>query len=315
MEIRQLRYFVAAVDARSITRAAHQLHLVQSALSHQIANLEQELNAPLLVRSRSGVVPTEAGLLLYRHAQAALKNVEAARQAIFTVGNDVRGAVKIGLPNSTVPLLALPLLRAIRKELPNVEISIYEGLSAIHADMLFDGKLDLAILFESIAPRGMEISAIFSETMHFLTADVDAVARYSKLDAIDLLEVARWPLLLPPPPNGIRVILERECFRANLRLQVAANLSGVQTISNAVVAGLGSTVMMAANVKSPRRKSVLLLPIRKPAIERPAVIAQLADLPLTRAVSTVKALIVTEVERLVTAARWPGASLPSRAAR
>ena len=63
MELRQCRYFVAVVDAKSITSAARKLHVVQSAVSHQVARLEEELQAMLLERTRSGVVPTEAGRL------------------------------------------------------------------------------------------------------------------------------------------------------------------------------------------------------------------------------------------------------------
>lgn len=312
MELRQLRYFVAVVDARSITRAAHHIHVVQSALSHQIANLEKELGTALLSRSQGGVLPTEAGLLMYRHAQATLKNMEAARQSISTAGKEVRGAVAIGIPNSTVPMLALPLLRAVRQQLPDVEISIFEGLSALHAEMLAAGKLDLAVLFESAAPRGFAFTPLFYETLHFMSADAQACKAYAGLAAVSLREVAKWPLLLPPSPNGIRVILERECLRANLKLQVVANLSGVQTIRDAVKMGLGSTVMMAANADLPRRKKILMLPIQKPGIERPAGIFQLENLPLTQAASGVKDLMIDAVRQIIGSNRWPGARLAQR---
>lgn len=309
MDIRQLRYFVAVVDARSITAAAQQLHVVQSAISHQMANLEAELGAALLTRSHGGVRATEAGQLLYRHAQAALKNIEAARQAIASLGTEVRGAAAIGIPNSTVPLIALPLLQRARERFPLVEISIFEGLSSMHRDLLANGQLDLAILFESVAPAGMELTSLMSERLHFVCADARARETYAGLDAIRLHEVCKWPLLLPPRPNGIRVILERECQRAGLDLQLAANLSGVRTIWNAVRSGLGSTVMMAANVDPAQASEVLVLPIRDPEIERPAGIVQLAHLPLTQAASELKKLVVQIVLELVAAGNWPGASL------
>lgn len=73
MELRQCRYFIAVVDAQGITSAARKLNVVQSAVSRQIANLEGELQIKLLQRTRTGVVPTEAGPVLYLHAQPAVK--------------------------------------------------------------------------------------------------------------------------------------------------------------------------------------------------------------------------------------------------
>ena len=90
MELRQLRYFLAVVDAGSITCAARKLHVVQSALSHQVANLEAEFNTELLLRSNKGVQPTAAGLAMYRHAQAVIKNVDAIGQSLHALGNEVR---------------------------------------------------------------------------------------------------------------------------------------------------------------------------------------------------------------------------------
>ena len=312
MEMRQLRYFVAVVDAGSITKAAQQLHVVQSALSHQVANLEKELGVALLLRGRGGVVVTEAGVLMYRHAQATLKNMEAVKQSIGTIGREVRGVVSIGIPNSTVPMLAIPLLQAVRRQLPLVEISIFEGLSAMHAEMLAAGKLDLAVLFETVAPRGFAITPLFSETLHFVSADARACMAYAGLSAVSLREVTKWPLLLPPSPNGIRVILERECMRANLKLQVAANLSGVQTITDAVRLGLGSTVMMAANAEPSEHGKMLMLPIHKPDIERPAGLFQLENLPLTQAAESVKTLTIAAVRESIGNSRWPGAKLTLR---
>jgi LysR family nitrogen assimilation transcriptional regulator len=310
MEMRQLRYFVAVVDAGSITRAAHLLHVVQSALSHQIANLEKEVGAALLLRSSGGVAPTEAGLLMYRHAQAALKSLEAARQAIRASGTEIRGAVAIGIPNSTAIVLALPLLKAVRMKLPNVELSIIEGLSTMHAEQLAAGKLDLAILFEPTPPKGFEAILLFNEKLHFVSADVRAREAYSGMEAISLREVVKWPLLLSPKPTGIRLLFEGACMRAGLQLQVLAELSGVQTIRGAVNAGLGSTVMMATNARpSPERNNLLILPIRNPQLQRPGGLSQLVHSSLTPAAESVKALTIQTVRELISGDNWPGGSL------
>ena len=308
MELRQFRYFVTVVDSRSITRAAHHLHVVQSALSHQIANLEKELGAVLLLRGKNGVVPTEAGLLMYQHAQTVLKNVEAAKQAISTAGQDVRGSVAVGIPNSTAGVLALPLLEATRKALPHVQLSLIEGLSTLHAEGLAAGKFDLAILFDVASKGGFDATALCTERLHFLSADTRALRDYAGLPAISLEEVGKWPLLLPPLSTGIRLLLDRACVRANLSLQIVAELSGLQTIRGAVQARLGSTVMMAANAQTTsKQKHVVMLPIKSPELERRSSVVHLRHASLTPAAASVKALIIETVNELIQANLWPGA--------
>ena len=311
MEIRQLKYFIAVVDACSITRAAHQLHVVQSAISHQIANLEAELGAGLLLRSKAGVAPTEAGLLLYRHAQAALRNLETARQTINTASKDVRGVVVIGIPNGAAPMLALPLLHAARMQLPNVELNIFEGLSTLLAERLAAGKLDMAVLFDTTV-RGFDGVPLFTEKLQFMSSNAAAVKAYAGRSEISLREVVQWPLLLAPSPNLIRDLLERECVRADLKLQVVANLNGVHTIREAVKSGLGSTVTVAANANfSARQKKVLMLQITDPEIERPAGLFQPGNSSLTQAGLSVKILLIQTVEQLISGNKWPKASLLS----
>jgi hypothetical protein len=81
MDLRQLRYFVGTVQAGSLSRAADQLHVAQSALSHHLASLEAELDTQLVIRGPKGIVLAEAGSVLCRDAEAILRHVESAKQA------------------------------------------------------------------------------------------------------------------------------------------------------------------------------------------------------------------------------------------
>ena len=308
MELRQLRYFLAVVDAGSITRAARKLHVVQSALSHQMANLEAEFNTELLLRSNNGVQPTEAGLAMYRHAQAVIKNVDAIGQSLRALDNEVRGAVTIGLPNSTADVLALPLLHAVRQELAHVELGIVEGLSGMLAEQLTAGRLDMCILFEAEAMRGFDCLPLMKERLHFVSALPEAHKAYGRARSINLKDVVKWPLVLPPKPNGVRILLEREAARADLQLQVVADLSGLRTILAAVEGGLASSVTMAANaVASSRREKLLMLPIRNPAIDRSAGLFQPQQVSLTVAARGVREITLRLVKELIAQGNWPGA--------
>lgn len=96
MNFRRLKYFVKIVDIGSLTRAAEVLHIAQPALSQQVATLEGELNQQLLIRTKRGVTPTDAGKILYTHARAILRQCEQAQLAVHNVGQALSGQVSIG---------------------------------------------------------------------------------------------------------------------------------------------------------------------------------------------------------------------------
>ena len=76
MNIRRLRYFLKIIDVGSLTGAAEVLHIAQPALSQQLSTLEAEFKQRLVIRSKQGVTPTTAGLVLYRHAQTILRQLD-----------------------------------------------------------------------------------------------------------------------------------------------------------------------------------------------------------------------------------------------
>src|SRR5690606_20627663 len=97
MELRQLRYFVAASEAGSLLKASGRLHVAQPALGQQITALENELGARLLDRSSRGVTLTEAGKVFLEHARIVLADVEKARMAVRESTTAPSGEVALGL--------------------------------------------------------------------------------------------------------------------------------------------------------------------------------------------------------------------------
>lgn len=97
MNLRRLKYFVKIVDIGSLTQAAEVLHIAQPALSQQVATLEGEMDQQLLIRTKRGVTPTEAGKILYTHARTILRQCEQAQLAVHNVGQTLSGNVSIGL--------------------------------------------------------------------------------------------------------------------------------------------------------------------------------------------------------------------------
>src|SRR5436305_3478038 len=148
MEIRQLRYFEAVVRHRHFTRAADELHIAQSALSHQVRRLEQELGVELLSRTTRSVQPTEAGELVAGRARTVLAETEALRGDVDELRGLVRGHVTVGAMLFGGELDIPAILSSFADTFPDVEIGLREGTAQRMVEMLTDGSLDVAFALE-----------------------------------------------------------------------------------------------------------------------------------------------------------------------
>ena len=108
MDLKQIQYFIALFEDGSVTRAAKRLHIVQPALSMQIAKLEDELHQQLFERGADGMAPTAAGRLMYRLFLPIMRDLAHARQQLVQRDEVVTGHVGIGLIAS-IPLAILLL--------------------------------------------------------------------------------------------------------------------------------------------------------------------------------------------------------------
>ncbi len=147
MELRHLRYFVAAAEMGSLTEAARRrLYTSQPSLSRQIRNLEREVGAELLSRSAHGVETTAAGKAFLDHARLALMHadaaVETARRAAEPEGTTFAIGFQTGHETTWLPRAT----RELHDELTNIQVAVSSGFSPDLAEALVRGRLDLAFL-------------------------------------------------------------------------------------------------------------------------------------------------------------------------
>src|SRR5471032_138539 len=137
MNLRRLKYFVKIVDIGSLTQAAEVLHIAQPALSQQLATLEGELQQQLLIRTKRGVTPTEAGNILYMHAQTILRQCEQAHSAVNCAGQALSGQLSVGLAlGSAAPNMAAQVLQAVREQHPRILLYINENFNSTLAELV-----------------------------------------------------------------------------------------------------------------------------------------------------------------------------------
>ncbi|GDY40257.1 hypothetical protein SANT12839_011390 [Streptomyces antimycoticus] len=147
MDVKQLKALVTVAEVGSVTRAAELLHLVQPAVTRQIRTLEEELGVPLFERTRQGMRPTEAGAIMADRARRALNELERARAEVQPTPGVVTGIVTVGLLESTTDLLAEPLVSALARDHPGIELRLMTAYSGHLQQWLDDGDLDLTLLY------------------------------------------------------------------------------------------------------------------------------------------------------------------------
>ena len=307
MELRQLRYFVRVVELGSMSRAALDLNLVQSALSQQISRLEGELSARLLQRSRKGVTPTEAGMAFFREAQLALRHAEqaarAARQARLS------GTVSVGLAPTTAAVLGLPLMHAMRQRYPDVRLHMVESLSGHLTQMLNARQLDLAVLFDTDAARRWSVTPLLEEKLYLIRSRRGLPAKAGA--SVSIAELADMPLILPTGPHGLRSTLDAAFARAGIRPVLAAEIDSLALLMDAVDAGLGATLQPWAAVGrfADADRRFHLAELSDPLARRPNVLCSLSDDELSPAALAARVVLADCARERVLSGLWVGARL------
>ena len=306
MELRQLRYFVRVLELGSISRAALDLELVQSALSQQISRLESELSTRLLQRTSKGVVATEAGMAFFREAQLTLRHADQAVRAAQL--SRLTGAVSVGLASTTAAVLGLPLMRAMRERYPDVRLHMVEGMSGHLTSMLNSRQLDLTILFDTQAARRWSVLPLVEEKLFLIQARSDGMTAANRTRMADLKDI---PLILPTGTHGLRSALDAAFVRAKFKPQLVAEIDSLAMTMAAVEAGLGSTVQpWAALAGLPdAAKRFTWAEIADTQVRRVNAICSLSDDELSPAALAARVVLADCARELVTAKQWLGVKL------
>jgi DNA-binding transcriptional LysR family regulator len=265
VEIRDLDYFLACCTAGSFTAAAHQAHIVQSAMSSAIARLEHELGVSLFDRSVAPVTVTEHGAALQAGAQRILEAVQAARDEVEAVSGRIRGTVILGCTLHTGLLDLAAVLARLRDQHPGVIVQLRQSLagSAGNLEAVRDGSMDIALTASPAdsgpgrSPRGVTLAPLVSEPLVFVCPVGHPLSGRSRVTVADL---AGETILQFPPGWGVRATVERvlgtdpsaiEIADYALMLQLVQNRFGT-TLLPASALTFGHPGLLAVPVGDPR---------------------------------------------------------------
>ncbi len=300
VDFRKLKSFVKIVDTGSVSRAAAILRTAQPALSQQIASLETHFKHKLLIRSNVGIAPTEAGLILYRHAQLMLKQLDQAQIDIDQAAKSVAGRVSIGLATySTSSALSLPLLKEMRARHPHIILHVNDSFGHILSELIMTGKMDMALIYAANPIKGVTLQPLFREEM-FLVSPPGTQFPAEPGRPLPLAALQDIPLLLPSKAHLLRRLIDDALARARVSPEVISEIESVPALSAAVLDGLGSTILPASVVtETSGFAGAEVRALTKPVIDATISLCVSDHLPLSEPAIAARSVLLEIVSRLM----------------
>ncbi|MFI1655743.1 LysR family transcriptional regulator [Streptomyces sp. NPDC020472] len=238
----QLRYFLVAAERGSMTEAAAELHIAQSAVSTAVHNLEQDLRAQLFIRRRGrGLTLTPAGERLRQQAQDLLARAREVEREARGGGGSLSGPVAVGCFVTLAPYYLPALFSECTRRHPGIELDVMEGESDQLVQALAAGRVDFALTYDlglSAEPDLRAETVARAPAYVIVPADHPLAGR----DAVDLAELSAEPLVLLDLPHS------RDYFRSLLAAtgtapDVRYRTRSYETVRSLVARGLGYSVL------------------------------------------------------------------------
>src|SRR6267143_1447280 len=170
LDSRQLRAFATLARTGSFTLAAKELYLSQSAVSHSMKALEQDVGCRLLDRMGKKVSLTQAGEQLLHHAEKILSEMSEARASLEQLGKWGRARLRIGASPTACQYILPSVLREFKESFPRCLISVEPGDTPEAIELLRNNRIDLALALEPKNEEKMEFHPMFADEMVFLTS-------------------------------------------------------------------------------------------------------------------------------------------------
>lgn len=240
MDLRQLAALVAVADEGSFSAAARSLHTVQSNVSTHIARLERELGAVLVDRTRGSL--TDEGEVVVERARRVRRELDALRADVASMLHQVAGQVRLGCIGTVSRWLVPRLFRMVAERFPDVDVIVVDATTTSLLPQLAAESLDLAVVNLPIDDPELDTEKLLDEDRVLLVPGDHPLAASER---IDLLALARHPLLLEPQGTPFRDELDREAARAGVALVAQAEVDGIRLLTNLAFEGFGPAIVPA----------------------------------------------------------------------
>ncbi len=252
----QLRAFLAVADCGSFGKAGLELNLTQSAISHAIASLEEELGVVLFSRGPKGAVLTSVGLEVIASIRQMLKSLDDVVSITRRVRSLATGQVRVAAIRSLATHWLPQAIATFKQQHPQIHVTMTRCVN--HGEvqsMLKDGRIDMGLM-DLYKPQGLEVHPLFSDSY---VAFLPPTAKVSHTPTWE--DFRPYPLILPMPHDNSYTLLREYLAQLPIELAIAYELNEDSAIMSMVAEGLGMTILpYLAAIPIPSEVQVRSLP-------------------------------------------------------
>lgn len=262
MEFHQLTYFLAAAQTQNFRKAAEICLVAQSALSRQIAALEQELEVALFTRKKQRVTLTAQGREFALYVRNAMEQLQEGQQRLSGIQLGHYGTIQIGCIESLATSFLPTIFRTFHQQHPHVQLKVHVN----HTDDLIllveQGEIECGLILDPhLQSELLIVKELFRQPLHLLVAATHPLA-VAKAPTILLDQLAREPLLVLDETSRMGQITRRIFAQRGLPLQPLVEIESVEGLKEMVRQGIGATLTLPALVRpSQVGTDLVLLPI------------------------------------------------------
>jgi LysR family transcriptional regulator, nitrogen assimilation regulatory protein len=304
LNLRTLRYFVAVVDAGSLTAAALAIPIAQPALTRQMRELEAEMGAQLLQRLPRGVRLTQAGVTFYESAQRILAEVARLTQKLARSQESAQATVVLGVSPTLAPLLLPSLFETCMNSLEGVLMRSREAFTPALLEWLERGIIDVAIVTNPDSGRPLSLQPLLAEPFALVS---HASMRIGPV--VMAHQLTRIPLLMTSLHRGI---VERQLASLGKPLKVEAEIDSVDSIRELVSRGRWATIMPVSVFKESQPPAqIVMSEISGVQLNRQLVLATRLEARPNVALSLVQEMVNAEFARLARRGVFSFGPMPS----
>lgn len=267
LNLHLLRMFATVVRTGNFSRAADLLNISQPAISKGVRDFELQVGCRLLDRLPKGVVPTEAGRALARHAEALFAAERAAEDELFALRSLDNGSLRIGASTTIATYMIPRYLGAFHRVHPGIDLYLTSANTRDIAALMLAQDIDIGLVEGPVEERGLVAEPWRTDIMRLIVA---ADHPFSEApDAIDPKGIESETLIVREPGSGTREVVARALAAHGIEPGRTLEVGSTAAIKQSVVAGLGISIVSAAAITDQLQLGQLkTVPIRKMTIER-----------------------------------------------
>lgn len=240
LDSRQLRAFATLARTGSFTLTARELHLSQSAVSHSLKALENEVGCRLLDRMGKSVILTQAGEQLLAHSDKILAEMTLARERLAELGKWGHGRLRLGTSWTASQYILPAVVRDFKERFPQCVIHIEVGDTPHLLELLDQGRIDLALSLEPRAESGLSFQPVFEDQLLFHVGPLHPWAIANK---VERKEIARQRFIFYTRTSYLFQMVVEYFRREKLVLPTSVELGNMEAIKELVKLGLGISVL------------------------------------------------------------------------